>query len=245
MREKILYYALKYHGEWYQIDKAIKQREPWHMITYDGAYVTIADKGYPNRFRNLENPPWILFYEGDLSLCEKHSIGIVGSRMATAYGFQMCEHIVDAIKNSCVVVSGLAKGIDACAHRHALDHKTIGVIGCGLDISYPVCNIDLYKEMKRAHLILSEYPKGVAPLAFHFPWRNRLIAALSKAVIVVEASMRSGSMLTVNEALKLDIPIYCFPHPFSSESGKGCNFLIAQGANIIVDDDDIHNIFHK
>ena len=93
--------------------------------------------------------------------------------------------------------------------------------------------------MKQRQLLLSEYPENVLPLAHHFPWRNRLIAALSEAVVVVQAKARSGTMLTVNEALALDIPVYCVPHSFLDERGRGCNLLISQGANILVDEKDI------
>lgn len=245
MKEQILYYAIKYGGEWKLIEKAIKANEEWKIINYDGNYVTIVDDQYPNKLRQLQNPPWIIFYSGDLSLCDKLGAGIVGSRMATAYGIQMCIHVVSILKNNGVIVSGLAKGIDACAHKTALDKETIGVIGCGLDVIYPLCNQALYDEMKRNHLVISEYPNGVKPLAFHFPWRNRIIAALSDALVVIEATRRSGSMLSVNEAIELDIPVYCIPHAFDKEQGTGCNLLISQGANILIDDEDIYNIFHK
>lgn len=245
MREQILYYALLYGGEWKLIEKAIKNEVPWKRVDYQGKYQTILDKDYPNKLRLLENPPWIIFYEGDLSLCNNESVGIVGSRLASSYGIQMCEHVVSIVKQHHTIISGLAKGIDACAHQTALDYHTIGIIGCGLDVIYPKCNLHLYEQMKQQHLILSEYPNGVKPLAYHFPWRNRLIAALSDAIIVIEATKKSGSMLTVNEALTLDIPVYCIPHDFDKEIGKGCNLLISQGANIFVDDEDIYNIFHK
>lgn len=242
MREQILYYAIIYDGDWKKIARAIKQKEPWKTVKYDCAYVTIVDEEYPERLRRLQYAPWILFYEGDLALVNKHTCGIVGSRKASAFGYTICSHITNILKEKYVIVSGLAKGIDGCAHYHALDHKTIGVIGCGLDMHYPDDNASLYTEMKKRHLIVSEYPLSSPPYAYHFPWRNRIIAALSDAVVVVEATKRSGSMLTVNEALNLDVPVYCIPHAFHDHMGDGSNFLIAQGANILVDDEDIRMI---
>ncbi len=140
-------------------------------------------------------------------------------------------------------MSGLARGIDGQAHRSALDQHTIAVIGCGLDVVYPKEHASLYAVMRKKQLIISEYPNGTKPYAYHFPWRNRIIAALSEAVIVVEARRRSGSLLTVNEALELDIPVYCVPHAYLDEAGTGCNLLISQGANILVDEDDLRLIF--
>ena len=243
MREQILYYAVKYKGEWKAMEKALHKKESWHKIPYAGKYVTIEDSTYPKRFYRLQNPPWILFYEGDISLCDRSSIGVVGSRKCTSYGLAMCEHLVFQCRQQAVIVSGLAKGIDACAHQAALAFHTIGIIGCGLDIAYPKSNHKLYEQMREHHLIMSEYPNGTIPFAYHFPWRNRLIAAASDALVVVEAAKRSGSMLTVNEALCLDIPVYCFPHVFGTACGEGCNLLISQGANILMDDQDIRNIF--
>lgn len=245
MRKQILYYAITYGGEWNKIKLALEQEEPWKDVNYQGSFVTIVDADYPIRFRRLQNPPWILFYEGNLAYCDASSVGIVGSRLCSDYGKEMCELVISKIKLDHVIVSGLAKGIDAYAHQAAIDQRTIGIIGCGLDIVYPKCNAWLYEYMRKHHLILSEYPNGVKPLAYHFPWRNRLIAALSDAVIVIEATRKSGSMLTVNEAIELDIPVYCVPHAFGKEQGEGCNLLISQGANILVDEEDIRHIFHK
>lgn len=239
MREQILYYAVKYHGEWQRIAQAIAAMEAWERIAYDGAYITIVDENYPASLRLLHHAPWILFYEGDISIWNKEMVSIVGSRNPDSYGMSMCRHVSTLLKHRYVIVSGLAKGIDACAHMSSLDKATIAVIGCGLDVMYPKENTQLYEAIRKQHLILSEYPKGIKPLAHHFPWRNRIIAALGKAVVVIQAKKRSGTLLTVNEALELDVPVYCVPHTFNDSYGEGCNLLISQGANILVDDDDI------
>lgn len=239
MRKQILYYALRYQGEWHQIAHAIERKEPWEEVAYAGHYVTLVEEHYPSALRRLQYAPWILFYEGNLALVNQRCVAIVGARDCDAYGEAMCRCICTQLKNRCVIVSGMAKGIDTCAHRESMDTQSIGVIGCGLNVIYPKENVWLYEQMKQRQLLLSEYPNNVKPLAHHFPWRNRLIAALSDAVIVVQARARSGTLLTVNEALALDIPIYCVPHSFMDERGRGCNLLISQGANILVDEEDI------
>lgn len=242
MREQILYYAVKYDGDWKKIAEALKRGEAWEKIPYKGFYLTIVDSTYPDKLRRLQFAPWIIFYEGDLSYMDERACAIVGSRMCSAWGIHMTMHLCLGLKQRYVIVSGLAKGIDAVAHRTSLDQRTIGVVGCGLDRIYPYENASLYASMRQQHLLISEYPNGSKPYAFHFPWRNRLIAALSDALVVVEARARSGTLITVNEALELNIPVYCIPHDFGKEAGMGCNVLISQGANILVDDDDIRMI---
>ncbi|NBJ64469.1 DNA-protecting protein DprA [bacterium c-19] len=239
MRNKILYYSLKYHGEWQQITNAIGKREPTEPIDYPHPYVTVLDENYPTAFRKLRYVPWVIFYEGDLSLLEKKAVSLIGARECNTYGKEMAIHVTRLLKERAVIVSGLAKGIDAIVHQEALDYHTIGVIGCGIDRVYPRENALLYDQMRKDHLIVSEYPCGSKPLAYHFPWRNRLIAALGSALVVIQAKKRSGTLLTVNEALELGIPVYCIPHKFNDMSGFGSNILLSQGANILTDDQDI------
>ena len=187
----------------------------------------------------------ILFYEGNLSLCENDSCAVIGSRNTSQDSYIICRDMTTILSKRYTIVSGLAKGVDGCAHESALHASTIGVIGCGLDIVYPKQHSHLYKQMKQHHLIVSEYPLGVKPLAHHFPWRNRILAALSAFVVVIEARCKSGTMLTVNEALTLGIPVYCVPQPFLYEQGKGCNLLISQGAEILIDMEDVKCLLHK
>ncbi|MEG2544649.1 MAG: DNA-processing protein DprA [Longicatena sp.] len=239
MKKQILYYALKYDGDWKKIQKAILTNETWNEIVYQGKYTTIVDEDYPEKLRRLQYAPWILFYEGDLALASTQICGIVGSRLCSSFGIDTCIHVVNLLKKRYTIVSGLAKGIDAIAHKTSLDMHTIAVIGCGLDTIYPKENAYLYQQIREHHLLLSEYPNGSKPFAYHFPWRNRIIAALSDALVVIEAKKRSGTLLSVNEALELDIPVYCIPHDFKKVEGMGCNLLLSQGANILIDDEDI------
>lgn len=231
MRETIHALAHRYHGEWEAMTEALRRGEKPPAIPGDEQFVTWADPHYPARLRQLRFPPWILFYRGNLSLVSCPSVGIVGSRKAVARGLQATEQVCLRLREK-VVVSGLAAGIDGCAHRSALRSggRTIGIAGCGLKRPYPLSNRDLYEPQSCRQLILSEYPGFTAPLRHHFPWRNRLIAALSDCVLVMQATCRSGTMLTVNEALELGKPVYCLPYPDQDPAGAGCNLLLCEGA---------------
>ena len=236
MRERLLYYAIRYSGDYNKIRKAIDCNEKYTKIIYDGNYLCICDKEYPNILKELKNPPYVLFYEGDLSLLYKDAVSVVGSRDITRLGKSYIELLMKYINKEYVIISGMAKGVDGFTHNLALtSHNTIGVIGCGLDIAYPAENNELYKRMKKDQLLISEYPKGVKPYAWHFPMRNRIIAALGKCLVVIEAKKRSGTLLTVNEALELDREVFCFPYPFIENEVSGCNLLIESGASVIVD----------
>lgn len=244
MREQILAYALKYNGEYDRMKKAIQNDEDWQMPVYEGHYVTIIDDDYPKALLLLEDPPFILFYKGDLGLLKGEYLGVIGSRLASQVGLDYTSYLINKCPSRYGIVSGLAKGIDAAAHSNAIrtGRKTIGVIGCGINRVYPKENRLLYESMSVDHLILSEYPDDAPPYASHFPWRNRIIAALAKRIIVVEAKEKSGTLLTVNEALKLDKDIYVFPYRYDDKFGKGCNMLIQQGANMLVFDEEIENL---
>lgn len=240
--QAILWYALCYKGDWKKIEKAIKEKEPYKIKKIPYSYVTIVDAEYPTCFKSLQYPPWILFYCGNLNLLEQECISIVGSRQCSQEAIENTKIVVDQLKKKYIIVSGLAKGIDAAAHWNSLDTGTIGIIGCGIDQIYPKENKRLYETMKRNYLILSEYPMGVAPLRHHFPWRNRLIAAAGKALIVIQATYKSGTMLTVDACLELSKTVYCLPSKFNDQKYPGCNYLISNGAQIIIDKKDLDTI---
>ncbi|MBP3891916.1 MAG: DNA-processing protein DprA [Solobacterium sp.] len=239
-REILAYYSLAHEGNWSKIAEAIKTSEPPVIKEISDAYLTIYDEAYPKEFLSLRHPPWVLFYEGNLELLKDAKVSIVGSRHLTDYGAYVTRNITKELSKHYVVVSGLAKGADACAHETALDNGkgTIGIIGSGLGMHYPKENESLYQKMK-TQLILSEYPHEVGVKKYHFPWRNRLIAALGKYLFVTQASYHSGTMLTVNEAIALSKEVYCVPYPFGNQVGIGCNALIEQGANILYDIDQL------
>lgn len=227
-------YAYEANGDWSRIANMIKNSTVVKDYEIEEKYITIFDDNYPSQLKELRFPPWILFYEGNLSYLNYPCVSIVGSRVALEYGVDTTRKIVRKLCKDYVFVSGLAKGIDATVHETALScGKTVGVLGCGLGTIYPKCNTYLYTSMRENHLIVTEYPKHVGPEKQYFPWRNRLIAALGKVTIVTQARIKSGTMLTVNEALNLSKDIYCVPYPLGEIEGEGCNLLIQQGAQII------------
>lgn len=231
MRELLIYLAMKYRGSYRHIRKALEEGErglPDEVIDA----ITIVDDDYPRVLRQLRCPPYVLFYKGNKEILHNRLTAVVGSRASSPYGEEVTREIVSCLNRKYTTVSGLARGIDALVHRQSL--HTIGVSGCGLDICYPKENERLYHYMAERQLIISEYPPGVRPLKEHFPFRNRIIAALGEQLIVTQAAIKSGTMLTVNEALELGRDVYTVPYRLSDPDGAGCNYLIQQGANVIL-----------
>jgi DNA processing protein len=240
MREQIINAAIKYEGNYEKIAIAIKKNENISFSERIPSAITILDNEYPESLKQLRYPPFVLFYKGNPEILNQSSISIVGSRNPELYGIEMTKKIVQSCNHSFVIVSGLARGIDAVAHQEALNtnRKTIGIIGCGIDRIYPMENEKIYHDLSKYGLILSEYPAFTPPRKHHFPFRNRIIAALSEKCIVTAATLKSGTMLTVNEALTLGKEVICIPYPIGSASGEGCNLLISQGASILTNTSD-------
>ena len=238
MRNRILFYAIKYEGDYNKIKKAIKHKELFKVVKTQSDFIVIGDLNYPKKLLSLKKPPFILFYKGDINLLNKVCVGIVGSRKTTTYGLRYTSLISKTLANKYVIVSGMAKGVDRQAHISAINAgKTIAVLGSGINYIYPKSNTDVYNKLISNNLVISEYPGTVAPKPYFFPFRNRIIAALSKSIVITQATMRSGTMLTVNEALELNKDVYVLPYSIDDITGSGCNYLIQQGANIILIDD--------
>lgn len=250
INEVLLYFVIRYEADWKKIYRRISEKERINVgdllemkKNLTCSYVTIIDKEYPEALRNLRYPPYILFYKGDLTLLKvRDRLAVVGSRAATAYGIKMCDKLTrDLVKRNYLIVSGLAKGIDGEAHKVALDEKgkTIAVLGGGFNKLYPPENSDLYRRIiEEGGLVISEYPEDTSSRADRFPARNRIIAALAnRGVLVVEARKRSGTLLTVGEALYLGRDVYCVPNRADCESS--CNTLIQEGARLVVAASDI------
>ncbi len=207
-----------------------------------GQVLTLADKAYPALLRQTAQPPPVLFVRGRTELLCSPSVAIVGSRAATSYGRRVSFHLARELANHSVcVVSGLALGIDAEAHAGCLagGGDTIGVLGCGLDVVYPGRNRSLYAAIAERGLLVSEYPLGTRPEPFRFPARNRIIAGLSSGVVVVEASRKSGSLITVQYGLEEGREVFCVPGQIDSVKSSGTHWLLQQGASLIVCADDI------
>ncbi|MBM7647144.1 DNA processing protein [Bacillus ectoiniformans] len=207
------------------------------------SFIPIDHPIYPELLLTLPQPPWGLYAMGDLKLLENNrKLAIVGARKADDYGRTSLQTIMpDLVKNDCVIVSGLAKGIDTIAHSETirLGGKTIAVIAGGFSHIYPKENIPLVKEIIKNHLLLSEYPPTVRPARWQFPARNRLISGLSLGTVVVQADERSGSLITAYCALDQGRDVFAVPGPIDDPLSKGTNTLISEGAKIVRTSEDI------
>ncbi len=240
-RDKIIYYSCLHAGDYFKVLKAINSKDYYKKC--DIKAITIVDDDYPDCLRFLKYPPFCLFYKGDISLLKMSSVGIVGSRIVDLEIEQEVDLVVSNLNKNYCLVSGLARGVDGLSHKYGLRHgfKLISVLGSGIDYCYPRENQWLYDIEKYEHLILSEYPFATKPAKQNFPFRNRIIAALSEKMIIIAAKINSGSMHTVDFTLELSKDIYCLPKNIRSLY-DGNNYLIKNGANIICDIEDIRSI---
>lgn len=247
MRNILIYFAIKYFGNYDKIFEAIKNKESVELVDIERIKklninaITILDENYPDSLKMCFKPPLVLFYKGDISLINNESIAVIGSRNAGGYAIEATKYLMNGLflKKDLTIISGLAKGIDTIAHLEALrnNQKTIAVLGCGIDNCYPKENIDLKKEIESIGLILSEYPFKTQPRKEYFPMRNRIISALSKGVLVTSAKKRSGTKITISYALEQGKNIFTIPYSIFEDSY--CNELIKQGAIPVCSGSDI------
>lgn len=206
------------------------------------AVVTLADTTYPRPLLEISDPPPLLFCRGRLELLGNPALAIVGSRNATAQGANTAEQFARSFGNSgFTIVSGLALGIDAAAHRGGLASagSTIAVLGTGVDNLYPRSNAALGEEIAERGLLLSEFPLGTKALAHHFPRRNRLISGLCRGCLVVEAALASGSLITARSAAEQGREVFAVPGSIHSPLSKGCHALIKNGAKLVESAEDV------
>ncbi|KAF0675804.1 DNA-processing protein DprA [Profundibacterium mesophilum] len=203
--------------------------------------LALGGEDYPAALEDLNDPPPLLWAIGQRALLSRPAVALVGARNASSLGLRMARDLArDLSREGQVVVSGLARGVDAAAHREALDHGTIAVMGGGVDIPYPAETSEIFERIGDLGLRLSEQPMGMVPRARHFPRRNRLISGLARAVIVVEAAARSGSMITARDALDQGREVLAVPgHPLDARAA-GCNILIREGAVLLRGTRDLH-----
>jgi DNA processing protein len=213
------------------------------MLQRQGAVaLTPDDLDYPDEFRRLADPPFLLFAVGDLTLLHRAAVAVVGTRRPTPDGRATAAALSRGlVEAGYVVVSGMASGIDAAAHVAALEARggTIGVLGHGVERVYPAENRSLFRAVSERGLLLTEYAPGEEPKAGNFPRRNRLVAALSAGVVVVEMGERSGARHTVDAALDLGREVFAVPGPIGSEVSVGTNQLLKQGAAVVTSVEDI------
>ncbi len=203
--------------------------------------VQAGDDEYPAPLLELHDPPPALFCVGDIALLALPSVAIVGTRRATPYGERVTHELAGALASGgAVVVSGLARGIDAAAHRAALEvgGRTVAVLGTGVDIAYPISHRSLQSEIAERGLLVSEEPPGSRATKSSFPKRNRIIAAITKATIIVEAPLRSGALITAEHATDLHRTVAAVPGPIDSPQSAGSNLLLRDCATVIASVDD-------
>ena len=209
----------------------------------DVRILTIQDAEYPARLKNIYDPPCLLYVKGRLlAFDETVAVAVVGTRDCTPYGVQCAEKLSYGLAGGgAIVVSGLAKGIDAAASRGALraGGVTIGVLGNGIDVHYPAESRYLYEDVAAAGALISEYPPGTEPVGRHFPARNRIISGLCLATLVVEAPEKSGALITAETANEQGRDVFAVPGPIDAPTSVGCNRLIRDGAGLVTDAWDI------
>lgn len=194
--------------------------------------------GWPPPLDRLTDPPPFLFLRGDADLLGGPAVAIVGSRRATEAGRRVAGRIAAVVAGAgAAVVSGLALGIDGAAHRGCLraGGRTVAVLGCGADVEHPPSNRRLFRQIARDGLLVSEFLPGEMALPHHFPQRNRILAALARAVVVVEAAERSGALITVDHAVDLGLDVLAVPGSVESRQSRGTNALIRDGARVLTD----------
>ncbi|UQS82790.1 DNA-processing protein DprA [Bombilactobacillus folatiphilus] len=197
------------------------------------AMITFLDSVYPQKLREIYNPPAILYYQGNLQLLQKTTVAIVGARQSNRYTQTVVRSLVPTlVRQDIVTVSGLAQGADSWCHQVTLDEngQTIAVVGNSIDYYYPAQNQSLQQQVSKRGLLLSEYPPTTNPRKYFFPQRNRIIAGLCETLVVTQAKKRSGSLITAQLALQENRNVWAAPGPLDSSLSKGCNELIAAGA---------------
>lgn len=212
-----------------------------------GARVLVPeDEDFPAILRTIPEPPPVLFTQGNLALLRRLAVAIVGSRDHSRYGAAVARTVAGlAARSGLVVVSGMARGLDAVAHMAALDSggTTIGVLGNGLGVIYPAANRALYERVAVEGLLLSEFPPGERPTAGSFPRRNRLISGLARVTVVVEAATGSGALITAGTALEQGRDVVAVPGPITSSLSDGCNRLLRDGATPYLEPADLAQLY--
>lgn len=217
--------------------KSASQKAYDNMIKAKIAYVTCFESVFPDKLRNIYDPPVGLFYYGKMPSDNSMNVAVIGARLCSEYGKYVADGYARILGgNGCGVISGMALGIDAVGQKGALDAGgySMGVLGNGVDICYPAENKVLYERLKEEGGVMSEYPPGTMPKKTYFPMRNRLISGLSDVLLVVEARKKSGTLITADRALEQGKDVYAVPGRVTDALSYGCNRLISEGAGVAV-----------
>lgn len=252
-RNILIYFSMLHKGDFDKIYHSLAQHESppsdaevnEMLKKLTSPCITILDEDYPEYIRQkVYHPPFVLYYYGDLSLIndESKNIAFVGSRKCSDYGQRITSQIVSEVSEKFNIVSGMAKGIDTCAHYACVNKigKTIAVLGCGIDVCYPSSNRRLYQIIKKYGLLISEYPTDTPPEVRNFPMRNRIIVGLSRIMVITEAKKHSGTQISTAFALASGKDVCCVPYP--ADENSLCNHLIKQGAFMIENAKDLFDV---
>jgi len=199
--------------------------------------LTLADETYPEALRHIYDPPYLLFYQGELPAESVLHLAVVGTRNASRYGKDAAHWLAEGLaRQGAVIVSGMARGIDSAAHQGALagEGKTIAVLGSGVDVCYPKENASLYRQIRESGAIVSEFPLGTPPLSGNFPVRNRIISGLAAGIVVVESGEKSGAGITVNYGLEQGKEIFAVPGPIFNPASVGPHNMLKEGQAYLV-----------
>lgn len=208
-------------------------------------YITYSNPLYEEKLSGILDPPYNLFFKGNIEIINDKSVGVVGARQCSNYAFTVTKLLTkELITNNITLISGGAKGVDSIAHETSLENKgkNITVLGCGLDIIYPKINKNLFSEICKVGVLISEFLPGTPPLKRNFPRRNRIISGLSDSIIVIEASEKSGSLITAHYAMDQGKTVIAVPGSMLYEGARGSNQLIKEGCNICLGVDDLRSI---
>jgi DNA processing protein len=221
-------------------DDAVAQQQ--RMQETGAVTIAITDPAYPSLLREIYDPPVLLFARGRVDLLQTIGIGIVGTRRPTPYGLAAAERLsADLARAGLTIVSGMARGIDAAAHKGAISAEgdTVAVLGCGVDVVYPAENRRLAADLSVKQLVISEFPMGATAFPQNFPIRNRIISGMSHGVLVVEGAQYSGSAITAKLAMDQSREVFAVPGNITSKASWGPNLLIKQGAKLVQDWNDV------
>ena len=242
--------AVKMNGDWNAIYEFISTKQEFPeeeakklLKKVNSKAITCLDEAYPAYLKEIKKPPFVLFYHGDISLLKDGSkiISVVGARKNTAYGKKATEDLVGQLSKNFIIASGMAIGIDSIAHRTAIRNggKTIAILGCGINVCYiPDC-LDIYEECKKNHLVISEYPDLTPPTIKSFPVRNRIIAGITRCLLIPEGKISSGTSITAGLMVENNGEVCCVPTDMYSNSL--CNHLISYGAVLVETVQDIYD----
>ena len=250
-REILIAQAIFYKGDWWEIVNSISRKEyvPYEMAeklvsNLNCKTLTILDEEYPSEWKRYYMPPLVLFYHGDISLIlnDKNNLAVIGTRDPSDFGVKTTQELVSRLAKKYVIVSGLARGVDGLSHQAAIENSghTVAVLGSGINKCYPISNKDIYSEIKERHLVISEYPGECEAKPSNFPLRNRLIALFSKGILVTEASLKSGTSITVKYGLFYGRDIMCVPS--INLGNSGCNEFIRTGAYLVENAEQVEDI---